>query len=180
MSTRLIPHRKTAVEQAAVGLVWFLGHGHHWDFPCACDTTFGMSPSHSWLPFAHSLQDFYSKLAPVCKESVLNSRTYKRKFLVQQRLTERLRMIPLPVRVSLRPRRTCSCTPPQVEKYLSRISGPLLDRIDLHVEVPAVPFTQLAEMPPGPTSADLRAQVLERGLASPNASAPGALESTAA
>ena len=58
------------------------------------------------------------------------------------------------------PRRACSCTPPQVEKYLSKISGPQLDRIDLHVEVPAVPFTQLAEMPPGPTSADLRAQVL--------------------
>jgi magnesium chelatase family protein len=48
-----------------------------------------------------------------------------------------------------------------VEKYLSKISGPLLDRIDLHVEVPAVPFTQLAEMPSGPTSADLHAQVLE-------------------
>jgi magnesium chelatase family protein len=48
-----------------------------------------------------------------------------------------------------------------VEKYLSKISGPLLDRIDLHLEVPAVPFTQLAEMPPGPTSAELRAQVLE-------------------
>ena len=45
--------------------------------------------------------------------------------------------------------------------YQARLSGPLLDRIDLHVEVPAVPFTQLAEMPPGPTSADLRAQVLE-------------------
>ncbi len=59
------------------------------------------------------------------------------------------------------PRRACSCTPPQVEKYLSKISGPLLDRIDLHVEVPSAPFTQLAEMPPGPTSADLRAQVLE-------------------
>ena len=39
-----------------------------------------------------------------------------------------------------------------MEKYLSKISGPLLDRIDLHVEVPAVPFTQLAEMPPGPPS----------------------------
>ena len=48
-----------------------------------------------------------------------------------------------------------------MEKYLSKISGPLLDRIDLHVEVPAVPFTQLAEMPPGPTSAELRGQVLE-------------------
>jgi magnesium chelatase family protein len=42
-----------------------------------------------------------------------------------------------------------------------RASGPLLDRIDLHVEVPAVPFTQLAEMPPGPPSSDFRAQVLE-------------------
>jgi magnesium chelatase family protein len=43
---------------------------------------------------------------------------------------------------------------------LSKISGPLLDRIDLHVEVPAVPFTQLAEMPPGPPSSNFRAQVL--------------------
>jgi magnesium chelatase family protein len=44
------------------------------------------------------------------------------------------------------PRRACSCTPPQVERYLGKISGPLLDRIDLYVEVPAVPFTQLAEL----------------------------------
>jgi magnesium chelatase family protein len=70
-------------------------------------------------------------------------------------------MNPCPCGYRSDPRRACSCTPAQVEKYLSRISGPLLDRIDLHVEVPAVPFTQLAEMPPGPTSADLRAQVLE-------------------
>jgi magnesium chelatase family protein len=42
---------------------------------------------------------------------------------------------------------------------LSRISGPLLDRIDMHVEVPAVPFTQLSEVPPGPTSADILAEV---------------------
>jgi magnesium chelatase family protein len=57
------------------------------------------------------------------------------------------------------PRRACCCTPPQVDKYLGKISGPLLDRIDLHVEVPAVPFTQLAEAPPGPTSAELLAEV---------------------
>jgi magnesium chelatase family protein len=44
---------------------------------------------------------------------------------------------------------------------LSRISGLLLDRIDLHVEVPAVPFTQLAEMHPGRTAAEIRAEVLE-------------------
>ena len=46
-----------------------------------------------------------------------------------------------------------------VEKYQSRISA-LLGCIDLYVEVPAVPFTQLAEMPAGPTSADLRAKFL--------------------
>jgi len=58
-------------------------------------------------------------------------------------------------------RHACKCAPMQVERYMGRVSGPLLDRIDLHVEVPAVPFTQLAEMPPGPTSAEIRAQVLE-------------------
>ena len=69
-------------------------------------------------------------------------------------------MNPCPCGYRSDPRRACTCSPPQVEKYLSRISGPLLDRIDLHVEVPAVPFAQLSEAPPGPTSADLLAEVL--------------------
>ena len=59
-----------------------------------------------------------------------------------------------PCRYRLDPRRACRYTPPQVEKYLSKISGPLLGRIDLHIEVPAVPFTQLAETPPGETDGD--------------------------
>jgi magnesium chelatase family protein len=70
-------------------------------------------------------------------------------------------MNPCPCGYRSDPRRSCSCTPPQVERYLSKISGPLLDRIDLHVEVPAVPFTQLAEAPKGQTSADLRSQVIQ-------------------
>jgi len=41
-------------------------------------------------------------------------------------------------------RRSCNCTPPQVEKYMGRISGPLVDRIDIHLEVPAVPFEELS------------------------------------
>ena len=68
-------------------------------------------------------------------------------------------MNPCPCGYRSDPRRACNCSPPQVERYLSKISGPLLDRIDLHVEVPSVPFAQLAEAPPGPTSADLLAQV---------------------
>lgn len=70
-------------------------------------------------------------------------------------------MNPCPCGYRSDPRRACGCTPPQVDRYLGRISGPLLDRIDLHVEVPAVPFTQLAEAPPGRTSAEILAEVLQ-------------------
>src|SRR5207237_2270674 len=67
-------------------------------------------------------------------------------------------MNPCPCGYRSDPRKACSCSPPQVERYLGKISGPLLDRIDLHVEVPSVPFAQLSEAPPGPTSADLLAE----------------------
>jgi magnesium chelatase family protein len=69
-------------------------------------------------------------------------------------------MNPCPCGYRSDPRKACSCSPPQVERYLGKISGPLLDRIDLHVEVPSVPFTQLSEAPPGPTSADFLTEVL--------------------
>lgn len=57
-------------------------------------------------------------------------------------------------------RRSCHCTPPQIEKYMSRISGPLLDRIDIHIEVPAVPFRELSGSASGTSSADMRLQVI--------------------
>jgi magnesium chelatase family protein len=58
------------------------------------------------------------------------------------------------------PKRACKCTPMQIERYLGRISGPLLDRIDLHIEVPAVPFDELAARTEGTSGAQMRAQVL--------------------
>ncbi len=50
------------------------------------------------------------------------------------------------------PSRQCLCTPVQIQRYMSRISGPLMDRIDLHVEVPAVKFQELASGRIGETS----------------------------
>ena len=50
------------------------------------------------------------------------------------------------------PRRECHCRVSQIERYMSKISGPLLDRIDIHVEVPGVPFHELADDTPGPTA----------------------------
>jgi magnesium chelatase family protein len=56
-------------------------------------------------------------------------------------------------------KRACKCSPPQIERYLGRISGPLLDRIDLHIEVPAVPFEELSGKGEGTSSAVMREQV---------------------
>jgi len=57
-------------------------------------------------------------------------------------------------------RKQCKCSPVQVEKYRSRVSGPLIDRIDIHVTVTGVPFSDLRHAKPGTDSATMRAQVL--------------------
>ena len=56
-------------------------------------------------------------------------------------------------------KRECRCSPPQIEKYRQRISGPLLDRIDLHVEVPLVEYRELASDEVGESSSDVRQRV---------------------
>ena len=68
------------------------------------------------------------------------------------------------------PRRECSCTPAQVQRYLARLSGPLLDRIDMHVEVPRPPTDALLLGAPGEISAVVRARVIAaRGRAAERA-----------
>jgi magnesium chelatase family protein len=57
------------------------------------------------------------------------------------------------------PKHACKCAPLAVEKYMGRVSGPLLDRIDLHIEVPPVPFEDLARREEGLGSAGMRDQV---------------------
>jgi magnesium chelatase family protein len=57
-------------------------------------------------------------------------------------------------------KRVCKCSPIAIEKYMGRLSGPLLDRIDLHVEVPSVPFDELTAKADGTSSAKMREQVL--------------------
>ena len=47
------------------------------------------------------------------------------------------------------PTHHCVCTPGQIQRYMNKTSGPLLDRIDIHCEIQAVPFTELSKMAPG-------------------------------
>jgi magnesium chelatase family protein len=58
------------------------------------------------------------------------------------------------------PTRECRCTGGQIQQYLGKISGPLLDRIDLHIEVPAVPYQELRGAQDVTDSATMRARVL--------------------
>ncbi len=73
-------------------------------------------------------------------------------------------MNPCPCGYFTDPRKPCKCSAPQIDRYLARISGPLLERIDIHIEVPAVPISALRDAKSGTDSATLRVQV-ERALA---------------
>jgi len=54
----------------------------------------------------------------------------------------------------------CKCTISQIKNYQGRISGPLLDRIDIHIDVPSIPYEELQKRPPGETSSRIRERVI--------------------
>jgi len=58
------------------------------------------------------------------------------------------------------PKHTCKCSPLQVQRYRGRISGPLIDRIDIHIEVPSVAYKKLRSAQPGISSEQMRQEVL--------------------
>jgi len=58
------------------------------------------------------------------------------------------------------PKRPCMCTVPQIQRYKSKISGPLLDRIDIHIEVPAVKYKELSQESSGEPSSEIRDRVI--------------------
>ena len=58
-------------------------------------------------------------------------------------------------------RRPCRCSSTQVQRYLAKLSGPLLDRIDLHIEVPAVPLKTLSQAPDGESSHTIKQRIIK-------------------
>ncbi len=68
-------------------------------------------------------------------------------------------MNPCPCGYFGHPTRTCTCSQKMVTKYLNRISGPMLDRLDLHIEVPPVEYNELRETRQAETSAEIRERV---------------------
>lgn len=73
-------------------------------------------------------------------------------------------MNPCPCGYYTDPSKECTCNPLAIQKYMAKISGPLLDRIDLHVEVPAVKYKELASKESGENSASIRSRVVTARL----------------
>jgi magnesium chelatase family protein len=123
-----------------------------------------ISLSHNGVLFLDELPEFNRRTLEVLRQPLedgtvtisraLSSTTFPADFMLLAALN------PCPCGYRHDPRRDCHCTPTQVERYMSKISGPLLDRIDIHIEVPAVSFQELAADEGGIKSSVLREQVI--------------------
>jgi magnesium chelatase family protein len=123
-----------------------------------------ISLSHNGVLFLDELPEFNRRTLEVLRQPLedgtvtisraLSSTMFPANFMLIAALN------PCPCGYRNDPRRDCHCTVPQIERYMAKISGPLLDRIDIHIEVPAVPFRELSASTPGTTSAQMREQVV--------------------
>jgi magnesium chelatase family protein len=123
-----------------------------------------ISMAHHGVLFLDELPEFHRRSLEVLRQPLeegrvtisraLASTTFPSSFILVAALN------PCPCGFLGDAKRACKCSPMQIERYMSRISGPLLDRIDLHIEVPSVPYQELAARQDGTSSAAMREQVL--------------------
>jgi magnesium chelatase family protein len=122
-----------------------------------------ISLSHHGVLFLDELPEFATNVLEVLRQpledgyvTISRSRlsvTYPANFMLV------CAMNPCPCGHYTDPTKECSCIPHMIQKYLMKISGPLLDRIDLHIEVPAVRYRELASKESGETSKRIRERV---------------------
>jgi magnesium chelatase family protein len=122
-----------------------------------------ISLAHHGVLFLDELPEFHRRSLEVLRQPLeegyvtisraLHSTTFPASFLLVAAMN------PCPCGYLGDARHTCKCNPMIIERYMARISGPLLDRIDLHIEVPAVPFQELSANADGTSSAQMRDQV---------------------
>jgi magnesium chelatase family protein len=123
-----------------------------------------ISLAHNGVLFLDELPEFKRTVLEVMRQPIENRAiTISRaKFSVEYPASFMLiaSMNPCPCGYYNHPEKACVCGPGVVQKYLNKISGPLLDRIDLHVEVTPVPFRELSKIKMSEKSAVVRARVI--------------------
>ncbi|MEN1680053.1 MAG: YifB family Mg chelatase-like AAA ATPase [Planctomycetota bacterium] len=122
-----------------------------------------ISLAHNGILFLDELPEFNRQTLEVLRQPLEDGEVTISRALASTRFPANFMLIaslnPCPCGYRNDPRRECHCSVVQVERYMSKISGPLLDRIDLHVEVPAVSYTELSGSRPGTSSAEMRTHV---------------------
>ncbi len=122
-----------------------------------------VSLSHHGVLFLDEMPEFHKDVLEVLRQPMEDGRvtisratmslTYPAQFMLAGALN------PCPCGYHGDPSHECSCTPLQIQRYMGKISGPLLDRIDIHIEVPAVKFKELSGEPTGDSSETVRKRV---------------------
>ena len=123
-----------------------------------------ISLAHNGVLFADELPEFNRTILEMLRQP-LEDRTIsisRAKYTVEYPASFMLvaSMNPCPCGYYNHPTKACVCNPGQVQKYLNRISGPLLDRIDIQIEIVPVPFEKLAETRTGESSEVIRQRVI--------------------
>lgn len=124
-----------------------------------------ISLSHNGVLFLDELPEFKRTALEVMRQPLEDRKIVisRAKFTVEYPASFMLvaSMNPCPCGFYNHPEKDCVCTPGVVQKYLNKISGPLLDRIDIHIEVVPVPFEKLSETRISETSASIRERVVK-------------------
>ncbi len=124
-----------------------------------------VSLSHNGVLFLDELPEFHRNVLEVLRQPLedgvvtisraATSVTFPSRFMLVAAMN------PCPCGYYSDPKNTCRCSPLQIQRYRNRISGPLLDRIDIHLEVPAVRYHDLTSRENGESSSEIRSRVLE-------------------
>ncbi|MBI4343434.1 MAG: YifB family Mg chelatase-like AAA ATPase [Candidatus Omnitrophica bacterium] len=124
-----------------------------------------ISLAHHGVLFLDELPEFHrdvlESLRQPLEEGAVRIARARRSVSFPARFTLLAAMNPCPCGFLTDPSGRCRCPSTAVARYLGKLSGPLLDRVDLHVDVPAVPFDALTHPPSGETSAQIRTRVLK-------------------
>ncbi len=152
-SQSLITHRPFRSPHHTISDAGLIGGGH-------TPRPGEVSLSHNGVLFLDELPEFKKNVLEVLRQPMedgyvtiaraLMSITYPARFMLVAAMN------PCPCGYFSDPNHECTCTYTKIHRYRSKISGPLMDRIDIHVEVPGVPYRDLVSQQEATTSADIR------------------------
>lgn len=122
-----------------------------------------VSLAHHGVLFLDELPEFKKNVLEVMRQPLEDGQVTISRAAISLTYPSRFMLVaamnPCPCGYATDANNECTCTGQMIQKYVSRISGPLLDRIDIHIDVPAVPFNELSAMEGKETSRDIQCRV---------------------